>query len=324
MYFSIVIPVYNGDKTISKALASVANQTMTNFEVIVINDGSTDSTLSEAQKFVALHPNLDITIISNQNQGRSVARNIGIIMAKGDFICFLDADDELKEHHLAEFSKAISRYPEVGFFFADGETHRQDDSWAEFSGFLARLMKRGDCWEIEGDYVLFNDDFANTLALGSLIPMCSTAIKRDVLALSGLFNPSFSVGEDFELWFRISLTNRMIAINKKLSNIYHHEDNTSNPKNSYRNTIKSLKVNKHILENTSNLNSNLLTIFNKKISSQLSSLLYYASYISPTEVLTVMSDHQVVKYGHVAFSVKQLIKSILIKTFKRRLPQTPS
>lgn len=322
MYFSIVIPVYNGEKTISKALTSVANQKIRNFEVIVIDDGSTDSTLNEAQNFVTNHPDLDITIISNINRGRSVSRNIGVIAAKGDFICFLDADDEFKEDHLSEFSKAISSYPEIGFFFADGETHRQDDSWEKFSGFLDRLMQRGDCWDVEGDYVLFNDSFPNTLALGSLIPMCSTAIKRDVLILSGLFNPSFSVGEDFELWFRISLTNPMVAINKQLSNIYHHEDNTSNPKNSYRNTIKSLAVNRFILESNPTLNSDLVQIFNQKISKQLSSLLYYASYISPTEVLMVISEQPVVKYGHSVFSLKQLIKSILKTIFKRKLPQT--
>lgn len=313
MYFSIVIPVYNGEKTISKALASVANQVMTSFEVIVINDGSTDNTLSEVKKFVALHPNLDIKIISNQNKGRSVSRNIGIITAKGDFICFLDADDELKEHHLAEFSKAISLYPEIGFFFADGETHRQDDSWAEFSGFLERLMQRGPCWEKEGEYVVFNDRFSNTLALGSLIPMCSTAIKRDMLIMSGLFNPSFSVAEDFELWFRISLANRMVAINKQLSNVYHHADNTSNPKHAFKNTLKNLVVNKYILENTPQLTSQLQQILNKKVSKLISGALYYASDISPTAVITIINDQQVVKHGHVIFSLKQLVKSVLKK-----------
>ena len=318
MQFSIVIPVFNGEKTIVKALNSIVKQELKSFEVIVVNDGSTDNTLFEATKFLDEYPNLDLTIISNVNRGRSVSRNIGVIAAKGDYICFLDADDEFKPNHLAEFSKAIEHYPNIGFFFADGETHRQDENWKQFSGFLNRLMQRGNCWTTEGDYVLFNDDFSNVLAHGSLIPMCSTAIKREVLILSGMFNPSFSVGEDFELWFRISLNHQMIAINKKLSNIYHHEDNTSNPKNSYRNTIKSLAVNQSILEKKQSLNIELQQIFEQKVAKQLAGLLYYASDISPIEVLTVMVEQKVVKYGLLPFSIKQLIKAVIKSTFKKR------
>lgn len=317
MLFSIVIPVYNGEKTILKALTSVANQPIKNFEIIVVNDGSTDNTLDEIKFFSAQYPELDLHVVSNENRGRSVSRNIGVIKAKGEFICFLDADDEFKCNHLTEFSKVISLYPEVGFFFADGEVIRQDDNWAKFSGFLERLMNRGDCWEVKGDYVIFNNKFPNVLVQGSLIPMCSTAIKRDLLIMTGLFNPSFSVSEDFELWFRISLTNKMIAINKQLSNVYHHESNTSNPKHSYKNALKSLMVNKYILSNTSELNEELQQALNHKGSKLVSGLLYYASNISPTEVLRVMSEQQIVEYGHVIFALKQLMKSLVKKAFNR-------
>lgn len=317
MHFSIVIPVYNGEKTISKALASAAKQKVEKFEIIVVNDGSTDNTLNEVQSFLACHSELDIRIISNDNKGRSVSRNIGVIAAKGDYICFLDADDEFKSNHLLEFSKAISSYPEVSFFFADSEVVRQDNNWANFSGFLDRLMQRSACWKVEGDYVLFNDSFPNSLVHGSLIPMCSTAIKREVLILNGLFNPSFSVAEDFELWFRLSLTNKVVAINKQLSTVYHHADNTSNPKHAYKNTLKNLRVNQYILENSPKLNKELQQALNNKISTLILGGLYYASEISPKEVITIIVEQQIVKYGCIMFSLKQLIKSILKKIFKR-------
>lgn len=316
MRFSVVIPVYNGEKTIGKALTSVAKQIVENFEVIVVNDGSTDGTLKEIQNFIEQHPELTIKVISNHNNGRSVSRNIGVIAAKGDFICFLDADDEFKQNHLEEFNKAISLYPEVGFFFADAEVIRVDNNWAKFNGFLERLMKRGEYWKTNGYYVVFDERFPVMLVQGSLIPMCSTAIQRDILILSGLFNPSFSVAEDFELWFRISLTNKMIAINKQLSNVYHHSDNTSNPKNTYKNTLKDLKVNKYILENTPKLNKQLQQLLNQKVSELTSGLLYYASDISPSEVMAIIIEQPVVKYGHFLFALKQLIKSVLKKCLR--------
>jgi len=313
MLFSIVIPVFNGEKTIRKALYSVSNQKNTDFEIIIIDDGSIDNTKTEVEYFIQEYPNIDIKLISNSNHGRSVSRNIGIISAQGQYICFLDADDELKDNHLTEFKKAIISYPDVNFFFADSEVIRQDDNWAKFSGFLERLLERGTNWKAENEYILFTEGFSYDLALGSLIPMCSTAIRKDLLVMCGLFNPSFSVGEDFELWFRISLMHRMVAVNKQLSNVYHHEENTSNPKHGYQNIKKSIIVNKYILENTPNLDDKLRNVFEHKIRNLISTLLYYSSDVSPLEVVKVMTQYQIVKNRLVFHSLKQLFKSMLNK-----------
>lgn len=87
---SVVIPLYNKDKQIAKTLYSVLKQTYPNFEVIVVNDGSTDNSLSEVSKI----SDSRIRLICQENKGVSAARNRGIQEAKSDYIAFLDADDE--------------------------------------------------------------------------------------------------------------------------------------------------------------------------------------------------------------------------------------
>lgn len=88
---SVIIPVYNVEKYIENCLDSIMRQTFQEFEVIVINDGSTDETLSICKQYIGKIPNLKI--ISKANEGQAVARNIGTQKANGDYICYIDADD---------------------------------------------------------------------------------------------------------------------------------------------------------------------------------------------------------------------------------------
>ena len=91
---SVIIPVYNAEKTLKKCVLSVINQTYTDFEVLIINDGSTDKTQDLCNEFASLDAR--IKIFKNQIKGVSSARNTGISKAVGDFIFFLDSDDWLE------------------------------------------------------------------------------------------------------------------------------------------------------------------------------------------------------------------------------------
>ncbi len=97
---SIVIPVYNGEKTIERALDSVVNQSYRNFEVIIIDDGSTDNTRARCLPYVEKYSNF--TLLSIKNEGVSNARNVAVEMANGEYITFFDADDELMPAFLSE------------------------------------------------------------------------------------------------------------------------------------------------------------------------------------------------------------------------------
>ena len=101
--FSIIVPVYNTEKYLRKCLDSIKNQTFNDYEVIIINDGSTDNSLS----IVSAINDIRIKIYSKSNGGVSAARNDGIIHSVGDYILFLDADDIFLETHSPALSAPV-------------------------------------------------------------------------------------------------------------------------------------------------------------------------------------------------------------------------
>ena len=112
MKFSVVIPLYNKEHYIEKTIRSVLDQTCTDYEVIVVDDGSKDNSLALARRFESDR----VRVIPQENQGVSVARNTGILNAGGEFVCFLDADDEWRPDYLATIDSLTERYPESAIF----------------------------------------------------------------------------------------------------------------------------------------------------------------------------------------------------------------
>ena len=105
-FFSVIIPLYNKEKYIKNTLKNVLKQTFKNFEIIIINDGSTDNSLKEAQ----LVSDNRITIYTQKNSGVSDARNFGIKKARGEYIALLDADDIWNTNHLEEHYNSINQF----------------------------------------------------------------------------------------------------------------------------------------------------------------------------------------------------------------------
>lgn len=102
---SIVVPIYNVEKDLEKCIQSILNQSFTDFELLLINDGSTDLSLSICNSFVI--ENSNIIVLSQENSGVSSARNLGIRCAKGEYICFVDADDWLEGDFLKVLHDAM-------------------------------------------------------------------------------------------------------------------------------------------------------------------------------------------------------------------------
>lgn len=117
---SIIIPVYNQAKSLTKCLASILEQTHSDYEVIIVNDGSTDDTPDVASKYRGIFQkqNKKITYIEQSNQGPQRARNAGYKLASGDFLLFCDADTILEKIMLAEQIKALSEHPKAGYAYA--------------------------------------------------------------------------------------------------------------------------------------------------------------------------------------------------------------
>ena len=109
MYLSIIVPVYNVEKYIRPCLESIFFQGLNekDYEVIVVNDGTRDRSMEVVDSFQTAHSNM--TIIHQENQGLSIARNTGMKHAKGDYIAFLDSDDILAKNSLKRYKNMLKR-----------------------------------------------------------------------------------------------------------------------------------------------------------------------------------------------------------------------
>ncbi len=106
--FSIIIPVYNAEKTLERCLNSINEQTFLNYEVILIDDGSTDQSLNICQKYEM--QNQRYRVVHQMNSGPSAARNVGLDMAMGKWVCFVDSDDFIETSYLQDILNSIQKY----------------------------------------------------------------------------------------------------------------------------------------------------------------------------------------------------------------------
>lgn len=132
---SVIIPVYNAEKTIFQALESVRNQSYKgDVEIIIVNDGSIDSSADIINNYVAIHSDLNIKVIDKINGGVSTARNAGMSIAKGQYIALLDSDDKWAPNKLERQIQVLSEHPEIDFLGTNrnGEFYKKV-LWKKFS-----------------------------------------------------------------------------------------------------------------------------------------------------------------------------------------------
>lgn len=199
-YFSIVIPLYNKEKHIAQTLKSVINQSYNNFEVVVVNDGSTDKSLEEAIKI-----NDDrITVYSIENRGVSYARNYGIKHAKSNLIVLLDADDHWKSHHLEDLKLLYEKFPDCGLY-AKAYTKRKNG--INLKSIYKNIPQENNWKGVVNNY--FKSSLANSIAWTSAVMIPKTTFEK-----VGYFNESLNSGEDTDLWIRIALKLPVAFYNK--------------------------------------------------------------------------------------------------------------
>jgi len=149
--FSVVIPTYNRSNAVVKAVQSVLAQTYIHFEVIVVDDGSTDDTSSEIEN-LARNDNRVIYVFQ-ENQERSASRNNGVALAKGAFICFLDSDDLYEPDHLFLLKKTIDQGEETAaLYHVNGKLKAGEKNYSDYIPETHRWRKYARIRFIEGDY----------------------------------------------------------------------------------------------------------------------------------------------------------------------------
>ena len=201
MRFSIIIPLYNKEKYILDTINSVLNQTYTDYEVIVVDDSSTDN----SWRVVNTVKDDRVKVFRKKNEGVSLARNYGISRATGDFVCFLDADDLWLESYLSTVDYYINSYPDVKFFCTAYKKFKDCPSDI-YSEVIAK------CNSNVVNY--FEASLSNT---GPIALTSAVVVGRDLLlSLDHLFLPYISMGEDLDLWTRIALKSNVCYIRHPL------------------------------------------------------------------------------------------------------------
>ncbi len=209
MKFSVVIAVYNKEKYIAQTLQSALAQTFTDFEIIILNDGSTDNSEAEILKFTDAR----IQYFSEENMGAAAGRNYVINKAKGEFIALLDADDYWFPFYLEEQLKAILKFPKE-FVFATATSLRKNNKTFE-----NKYSINANEFKIDR-YNYFEGSLIN-----SLLHSSSTAVKSEVFKDVGLYNPNIKSGEDTDLYIRMGLQFD-IVFNPKVCAIYITRENS--------------------------------------------------------------------------------------------------
>jgi glycosyltransferase involved in cell wall biosynthesis len=198
--FSVVIPLYNKADVIERTIKAVLDQTFDQFEVIVINDGSTDESLKIVTGFLDSR----IKIIDQKNSGVSAARNTGIKLAKYDFVAFLDADDLWLPNYLLEQSRLIADFSQASM-------------WGMGWGSL------GDAGHHEVDHGGIEYNFRNIISNyfersshANLFFTSAVVIRRNVFDQVGLFDERIEIGEDLDMWYRIIVSNIVVFFNSTM------------------------------------------------------------------------------------------------------------
>ncbi|HEY9846823.1 MAG TPA: glycosyltransferase family A protein, partial [Candidatus Caenarcaniphilales bacterium] len=181
---SVIVPAYNAESTIVEAVVSVQKQTFSDFELIIIDDGSCDKTLEQLSKLRESR----LKVFSYTNAGVSTARNRGISCATGEFIAFLDADDVWMPDKLELQLAVLKQHPEAGVAY----------SWTNFIDEKGKLLNRQEPVFFEGD-VYPQLLVSNFLSCGS-VPL----IRKQAIASTGEFDPFLKSVEDWDYWLRLA------------------------------------------------------------------------------------------------------------------------
>lgn len=191
--FSVIIPLYNKAPYVRKAIESVLAQTYGHFELIIVDDGSTDDSL-EVVKKISEFSNFQINIIVQSNQGVSTARNNGVAAATRPYIAFLDADDWWDPHFLEEMNSLIEDFPDAGIYGC---------RFYIVKNAISKIANVGLSNDFTRGYINYFKTYTRTWCT----PFnCSfVVIRKEVFEHTGGFYTKLKFGEDFDLWVRIAL-----------------------------------------------------------------------------------------------------------------------
>jgi glycosyltransferase involved in cell wall biosynthesis len=196
---SVVIPTYQCEQYISQSIDSVLAQTFKDYEIIIIDDGSTDNTQELLRKYSKMR---NIKIFSQSNQGPAAARNLGIRMSSGEFIAFLDADDIWLPNKLEKQITFLEKHPLIDLVYCDSYI------------FNEKCTRQRTLFDISRP---FSGKALEELFLSDFIPLLTVVVRRSIFNTVGFFDETVIGPEDYDLWLRICQTKPIDFIHEPLA-----------------------------------------------------------------------------------------------------------
>lgn len=202
---SVIIPSYNCEKYLAEAVESIINQTVKVLEIIIVNDGSIDCTQAVAESFKNKYPDI-IKLVNQENQGPSAARNRGLKIARGDYICFQDADDISLPYRLELQSMLLDKHNDISVVFTpvivfESETKSKITTWGGIPLWFTQDNK---------------DTFSYLLLEGNNIPTSSLMFRKSIIDQGHFFSNDYRIGEDYHFFLSASANNRFFCYQEPL------------------------------------------------------------------------------------------------------------
>ncbi|MEZ4802158.1 MAG: glycosyltransferase family 2 protein [Gelidibacter sp.] len=216
-FFSVIIPLYNKERHIKNTLESVLAQTFQDFEVLVVNDGSTDHSESEANAVTDDR----IQLFTIENHGVSFARNHGVSKSNSDFIVLLDADDYWHPHHLENLKNLYSNFPNCGMY---GTAYNYQFNRKTVASVYNQIPTQAH-WQ-----GVVNDFFVNS-TINCIASASTVMIPKRIYESLGGFNTHYDSGEDIDFWIRIALQHDVAFTNAVSATINMNVENQASQKN---------------------------------------------------------------------------------------------
>ena len=192
---SVIIPAYNRSRFLEKAVESVLDQRFSDYELIIVDDGSTDDTASVVKKY-----GNSIRYIRQENRGPSAARNRGIEASRGNLVAFLDSDDWWHRDKLSVQTAAMNSAPK--FFISHTE-----EIWYRGGKLLNPKKKHRK---------LSGEIFQKSLKI-CMVSMSTVMVRRYLFDLVGLFDEDLPCCEDYDFWLRVAVSHRFLLIDRPLT-----------------------------------------------------------------------------------------------------------
>jgi glycosyltransferase involved in cell wall biosynthesis len=202
---SVIIPAYNAGACIAEAIESVLDQSYPHYEIIIVDDGSTDTTKDVLEAFAD-----KVTFIKQKHRGAAASRNAGIERAGGNYLTFLDADDLLLPTKLSVQASFLDNNPEIDVVYSDGYIFYDSEDGLEVE------QPFSETWFLDKTLSTPPRNI-EVLLIRNAFPINAAMVRKDRVAAVGGFDETLAALEDWELWFRLGQKYNFAFLDEKVA-----------------------------------------------------------------------------------------------------------